>query len=103
MGHDVFGETADRYLGGEVQHLVEVLGGEDLPVGTVVAAHGAVSLQDEEGAAEVTGALGVLAGRCAGGREHGVVEQVGACGHLVPAPSERALRRLHGRQHAGRH
>ncbi|WP_169316891.1 hypothetical protein [Actinacidiphila oryziradicis] len=45
-GRDVLGEITDRFLGSEVQHLVEVLGGENLLVGAVVAAHSAVFVQN---------------------------------------------------------
>jgi CBS-domain-containing membrane protein len=51
-----------RFLGSEVQHLVEVLGGENLLVGAVVAAHSAVFVQDEEEATGIACALCVLVG-----------------------------------------
>ncbi|WP_315903707.1 hypothetical protein [Streptomyces rhizosphaerihabitans] len=44
----------DRLFSGEVQHLVEVLGREDLLVGTAVAAHSALHVQNEEQAARIT-------------------------------------------------
>ncbi|MDH6523420.1 hypothetical protein M2163_000075 [Streptomyces sp. SAI-135] len=60
VSHDVLGETTNRFLGNEVQHLVEVLSGEDFPVGAAVAAHSAVFVQDEEEATGIACALCVL-------------------------------------------
>ncbi|MER6474451.1 hypothetical protein [Streptomyces collinus] len=62
MGDYVLGQPADGVLGGEVQGLVQVLGGEDLVVGVAVAAHGTGLVQDEEEAAGFGHASCVLVG-----------------------------------------